>query len=45
MQSCDVPASYDVIDSLQAATGVQLSTTIEEGMQKFVAWYKEYYNA
>jgi len=45
MQPGDVPATYADIDSLQAATGFKPSTTIEAGMQKFVEWYKEYYNA
>ncbi len=45
MQPGDVPATYADIDSLQAAVGFKPSTTIEEGMQKFVEWYKAYYNA
>nr|WP_320136955.1 NAD-dependent epimerase [uncultured Amphritea sp.] len=45
MQPGDVPATYADIDSLQQATGFKPSTTIEDGMQKFVDWYKEYYNA
>ncbi|WP_299199298.1 NAD-dependent epimerase [uncultured Amphritea sp.] len=45
MQPGDVPATYADIDSLQQATGFKPSTTIEDGMQRFVEWYKAYYKA
>ena len=44
MQDGDVPATYADIDDLQAAVGFKPSTSIEEGVGKFVEWYKSYYN-
>ncbi|WP_100400329.1 NAD-dependent epimerase [Bacillus sp. FJAT-44742] len=43
MQPGDVEATYADIDDLQNATGFKPSTTIDEGLKKFVDWYKEYY--
>ncbi|MFC5711439.1 NAD-dependent epimerase [Thalassorhabdus alkalitolerans] len=43
MQPGDVQATYADIDDLQNATGFKPSTTIDEGLKKFVDWYKEYY--
>lgn len=43
MQPGDVQATYAEIDDLQNATGFKPSTTIDEGLKKFVDWYKEYY--
>ncbi|WKZ20735.1 MAG: hypothetical protein QY305_08545 [Candidatus Brocadiaceae baterium WH-1] len=39
----NAPATYADIDDLARDTGFKPSTTIEEGMNKFVEWYKEYY--
>ncbi|MCS6104928.1 SDR family NAD(P)-dependent oxidoreductase [Clostridium botulinum] len=39
----DVPATYASTDLLQKAVGFKPSTSIEEGLQKFVDWYVEYY--
>ncbi|MDV2684406.1 NAD-dependent epimerase [Alkalihalophilus lindianensis] len=44
MQPGDVQATYADIDDLQRVTGFNPSTTIDEGLKKFVDWYKEYYN-
>ncbi len=43
MQPGDVPATYADVDQLIADTGFKPSTTIEEGIAKFVEWYKSYY--
>jgi UDP-glucuronate 4-epimerase len=44
MQPGDVPATYADVDDLIKAVGFKPSTTIEEGINKFVSWYKDYYN-
>ncbi|MFF2483237.1 NAD-dependent epimerase [Paenibacillus sp. NPDC058071] len=43
MQPGDVPATYANIDGLAEAVGFRPSTTIEEGIARFVRWYREYY--
>lgn len=43
IQAGDVPATYADIDDLTAAVGFKPSTSIEEGIRKFVEWYKWYY--
>src|SRR5579872_6256359 len=43
MQAGDVPATYADIDDLNHEIGFQPQTSIETGVAKFVAWYKEYY--
>ncbi|MGL6247922.1 MAG: NAD-dependent epimerase [Culicoidibacterales bacterium] len=43
MQAGDVQATYANIDDLQALTGFKPTTSIDEGIEKFVTWYKEYY--
>lgn len=43
MQDGDVPATYADIDDLQNAVGFKPATPIEQGMQQFVDWYREYY--
>jgi UDP-glucuronate 4-epimerase len=43
MQPGDVPATYADIDALQRDVGFRPSTPIEEGVKKFVAWYKSYH--
>lgn len=44
MQPGDVQATFADIDDLQLDTGFNPSTTIDEGLKKFVKWYKDYYN-
>jgi UDP-glucuronate 4-epimerase len=39
----DVPATYASTELLQKAVGFKPETSIEEGLQKFVDWYVEYY--
>lgn len=43
LQAGDVPETYADIEDLFAAVGFRPTTTIEEGIAKFVAWYKEFY--
>jgi len=31
------------VDALTAATGFTPATPIEEGVKRFVAWYRDYY--
>ncbi|SBW04729.1 Uncharacterized 37.6 kDa protein in cld 5'region [uncultured delta proteobacterium] len=45
MQPGDVVATYADITSLNEAVGFAPKTTIQEGIPRFVAWYKEYYGA
>jgi UDP-glucuronate 4-epimerase len=43
MQPGDVTATHANIDALSAATGFRPSTDLAEGIGKFVAWYRDYY--
>jgi len=43
MQPGDVPATYADIDALERAVGFRPSTALEEGIARYVAWYREYY--
>jgi len=43
MQPGDVPATYADIDALAAATGFKPTTSIDVGLEHFVAWYRDYY--
>ncbi len=43
MQPGDVPATYADVDRLAAATGFSPDTPIEEGIARFVRWYREFY--
>jgi UDP-glucuronate 4-epimerase len=43
IQAGDVPATYADVDDLIADVGFKPATSIEEGIGRFVAWYREYY--
>jgi len=43
MQPGDVEKTYADVEALVADTGFQPKTPIEEGVRRFVTWYKEYY--
>ena len=45
MQPGDVPATYADVSALEAAVGFQPKTPIEEGVRRFVAWYRSYASA
>lgn len=43
MQPGDVPATYADVDDLMRDVGFQPSTSIEDGVARFVAWYRQYH--
>ena len=43
MQPGDVPETHADIDDLERDTGFRPSTSIEDGVGRFVEWYREYY--
>jgi len=43
IQPGDVPATYADIEALAAAVDFRPRTTIREGVQRFVAWYRDYH--
>ena len=43
MQDGDVPATYADTAELRAATGFDPATPVEEGVRRFVEWYRGYY--
>ena len=43
LQPGDVPATYADIDAIQRDLGFQPSTTIAQGVPRFVQWYKDYH--
>jgi UDP-glucuronate 4-epimerase len=43
MQPGDVPATYANVDDLVRDVGFKPDTPIEEGIKRFVEWYKEYF--
>ncbi len=45
LQPGDVPATFADVDDLVADVGFAPSTPIEEGIARFVKWYRDYYKA
>jgi UDP-glucuronate 4-epimerase len=43
MQPGDVPETYADVEDLTRVAGFRPSTSIEEGIRRFVAWYREFY--
>ncbi|MFM1896886.1 MAG: hypothetical protein RLZZ385_1960 [Pseudomonadota bacterium] len=43
MQPGDVPATYADVDALMQDVGYRPATPIEDGIARFVAWYRDYY--
>ena len=43
MQPGDVPATFADVDDLKSDIGFAPKTPIEDGVKRFVAWYREYY--
>ena len=43
MQPGDVPATYADIDDLARDFGFHPGTSIEDGLRRFVSWYRDYY--
>jgi UDP-glucuronate 4-epimerase len=44
MQPGDVPATFADVDDLVRDVGFKPATSIEEGVRRFAAWYRSYYN-
>ena len=45
MQPGDVPATFASIDRLREATGFAPATSLDDGLARFVAWYRDYHRA
>jgi len=43
IQPGDVPATWADVDALRDAVGFAPTTPVEEGVRRFVAWYREFY--
>jgi UDP-glucuronate 4-epimerase len=43
MQPGDVPSTVADVSELEQATGFRPRTTVEEGVRRFVEWYREYH--
>ena len=43
LQAGDVPATYANVDALMDSVGFRPATSIEEGVTRFVQWYREYH--
>ena len=43
LQNGDVPATYANVDDLVQDVGYKPETKIEQGIEKFVEWYRDYY--
>jgi UDP-glucuronate 4-epimerase len=44
MQPGDVPATYADIDDLMRDIGFRPDTPIEEGVHRFIAWFRDYHS-
>jgi UDP-glucuronate 4-epimerase len=45
LQAGDVPDTEADVSALSDAVGYKPSVSVEEGVSKFVAWYREYFAA
>jgi UDP-glucuronate 4-epimerase len=43
MQPGEVPATFADVSDLRADIGYEPKTRIEDGVKRFVAWYREFY--
>jgi UDP-glucuronate 4-epimerase len=43
MQPGDVPATFADVEDLKSDIGFEPKTPIEEGVRRFVAWYRDFY--
>jgi UDP-glucuronate 4-epimerase len=43
MQAGDLPATYADVDALLQDIGFKPNTSIEVGIERFVKWYRSYY--
>jgi UDP-glucuronate 4-epimerase len=44
IQPGDVPATWADVDALRDAVGFAPATPVEEGVRRFVAWYRDFYD-
>ena len=44
LQPGDVPSTFADVDALAADVGFRPATPIEEGVRRFVAWYRDFYH-
>jgi UDP-glucuronate 4-epimerase len=44
MQNGDVPETYASTDELKATVGYRPATTVEDGIRRFVEWYRKFYD-
>jgi UDP-glucuronate 4-epimerase len=44
IQPGDVPATYADVDALIEDVGFKPETSIEDGVMRFVEWYREYFS-
>jgi UDP-glucuronate 4-epimerase len=44
LQPGDVPSTYANVEELENAVGYKPATTVHDGVNAFVAWYREYHN-
>jgi UDP-glucuronate 4-epimerase len=44
MQPGDVPATYADVDDLAADVGFKPETPLRSGIERFIAWYRQYYS-
>jgi UDP-glucuronate 4-epimerase len=45
MQAGDVPVTYADVDALVEDVGFKPNTSIEVGIERFIKWYRSYYQA
>ncbi len=43
LQAGDVPATYANVDDLVEQFDYKPSTSVEEGINRFVSWYRDYF--
>jgi UDP-glucuronate 4-epimerase len=43
MQPGDVPSTYADIDDLMKDVSFKPGTSVEDGIRRFIKWYREYY--
>jgi UDP-glucuronate 4-epimerase len=44
IQPGDVPSTYADVSDLVNDLGYKPETTVQEGVNKFIAWYREFFN-
>ena len=45
LQDGDVPATFADVSELADSTGFRPRTCVQDGVNRFVAWYRDYFNA